>query len=71
METRYLEKEKHCAIMAAREAGAIIRAVYNTNYTIDYKDTHNSPVTIADRDANQKIHKILQFLIMVGFPKRR
>ena len=61
METGYLEKEKHCAIMAAREAGAIIRAVYNTNYTIDYKDKHrNSPVTIADRDANQKIHEILR-----------
>jgi len=57
----YWEKEKQCAIMAAREAGAIIRAVYNTNYSIDYKDQRrDSPVTIADRDANQKIHEILQ-----------
>lgn len=61
METGYLEKEKKCAITAAREAGAIIRAIYNTNYTIDYKDKRqNSPVTIADRDANQKIHELLQ-----------
>lgn len=65
MELGYLEKEKQCAIVAAREAGAIIRAIYDTNYTVDYKDKHqNSPVTIADRDANHKIHGILQS----GFP---
>jgi len=52
-------------LTAAREAGAIIRAVYDTNYTVDYKDARrDSPVTIADRDANQKIHEILQG----GFP---
>jgi len=61
MEAKDWEKEKQCAILAAREAGAIIRAVYNTNYKIDYKDArNNSPVTAADRDANQKIHEILQ-----------
>jgi myo-inositol-1(or 4)-monophosphatase len=61
MKTEYLEKEKRCAITAAREAGAIIRAIYNTNYTVDYKDKRqDSPVTIADRDADQKIHEILQ-----------
>ncbi|MGE0681432.1 MAG: inositol monophosphatase family protein, partial [Candidatus Binatia bacterium] len=65
METGYLEKEKRCAIAAAREAGAIILTIYNTNYTVDYKDKHqNSPVTIADRDANHRIHEILQG----GFP---
>ena len=64
-ETGYLEKEKQHALTAAREAGAIIRAVYSTNYTVDYKDSRgNSPVTIADRDANHKIHEILQG----GFP---
>lgn len=65
MELGYLEKEKQCAIVAAREAGAIIRAIYDTNYTVDYKDKRqDSPVTMADRDANHKIHDILQS----GFP---
>jgi myo-inositol-1(or 4)-monophosphatase len=53
------EKEKHFAIIAAREAGAIIRSIYKTNYTVDYKGK-DSPVTKADREANQKIHEILQ-----------
>ena len=54
-------QEKDCAIDAARAAGAIIRSFYSTPYTVDYKDrSKDSPVTIADRDANQKIHEILQ-----------
>jgi myo-inositol-1(or 4)-monophosphatase len=54
-----MEKEKTCAIAAAQAAGAIIRAIYTTDYTVAYKGT-DSPVTVADRDANQKIHEILQ-----------
>src|SRR5262249_9974074 len=47
------------AIAAALEAGAIIRSIYNTDYTVDYKGA-DSPVTRADREANHKIHEILQ-----------
>src|SRR5215470_3576710 len=54
-----LEKEKECAIAAALEAGAIIRAIYNTTYAVDYKGKDN-PVTRADREADLKIHEILQ-----------
>lgn len=54
-----METQKTCAIAAARAAGEIIRAIYNTNYTVDYKGT-GSPVTVADRNANQKIHELLQ-----------
>jgi myo-inositol-1(or 4)-monophosphatase len=54
-----MEKEKNCAITAARAAGAIIRAHYMTEYAVDYKG-NDSPVTIADREANHKIHEILQ-----------
>jgi myo-inositol-1(or 4)-monophosphatase len=54
-----LEKEYTCAIKAARAAGDIIRSHYNTRYDVDYKGK-DSPVTIADRDANRKIHEIIQ-----------
>ena len=54
-----MEKEKTCAIVAARAAGALIRAIYATDYTVDYK-SQDSPVTVADQDANRKIHEILQ-----------
>ncbi|MEW6298151.1 MAG: 3'(2'),5'-bisphosphate nucleotidase CysQ [Thermodesulfobacteriota bacterium] len=54
-----MEKEKECAVAAARAAGAIIRSLYHTEYRVDYKGK-DSPVTIADREANQKIHEILQ-----------
>ena len=59
MPTGHLAKEKDCALAAALEAGAIIRSIYNTNYTVDYKG-NDSPVTRADREANQKIQEILQ-----------
>ncbi len=54
----FMEKEKARAFAAAQAAGAIIRAIYQTDYTVDYKGK-DSPVTIADRDANQRIHEIL------------
>jgi myo-inositol-1(or 4)-monophosphatase len=54
-----LEKEHTCAIKAARAAGDIIRSHYHTRYDVDYKGK-DSPVTIADRDANHKIHEIIQ-----------
>lgn len=61
MTTPTLTREKDCAVTAALEAGAIIRAFYSIPYTVDYKDrSKDNPVTIADRDANQKIHEILQ-----------
>lgn len=54
-----LDKEKTTAIAAAYAAGTIIRDIYETKYTVSYKQ-NDSPVTIADRDANQKIHTIIQ-----------
>lgn len=61
MTTPIFTQEKDRAIEAAHAAGAIIRSFYSTSYTVDYKDQRkDSPVTIADRDANQKIHDILQ-----------
>src|SRR6266498_622202 len=54
-----MEKEKTCAIAAARAAGDIIRALYATDSTVAYKGKDN-PVTVADREANHKIHAILQ-----------
>jgi myo-inositol-1(or 4)-monophosphatase len=59
MTTGHLAKEKDCALAAALAAGTIIRSIYNTNYTVDYKG-NNSPVTRADREANRKIQEILQ-----------
>ena len=56
--TDRLDREKTTAISAAQAAGAVIRAVYETNYRVDYK--HNdSPVTVADHEANHKIHQII------------
>ena len=55
-----MEKEKALALAAARAAGDIIRAIYETNYTVEYKKGDNSPVTLADREANRKIHTMLQ-----------
>jgi myo-inositol-1(or 4)-monophosphatase len=57
--TETMQKEKECAVAAAHAAGAIIRSFYHTDYKVDYKGT-GSPVTIADRRANQKIQEILQ-----------
>ncbi len=54
-----MEKEKSLAIAAARAAGDIIRTIYETNYTVEYKSGDNSPVTRADREANRKIHTML------------
>ncbi len=54
-----MEKEKDIAIAAARAAGDIIRQIYATDYSVDYKSHDNSPVTIADREANQKIQEML------------
>ena len=55
-----MEKEKDVAIAAARAAGDIIRQIYATDYSVDYKSNDNSPVTVADREANQKIQEMLQ-----------
>ena len=54
-----MEKEKDIAIAAARAAGDIIRQIYATDYAVDYKIKDNSPVTVADREANQKIQEML------------
>ena len=55
-----MEREKALAIAAARAAGDIIRTIYETDYTIEYKRDDNSPVTLADQEANRKIHAMLQ-----------
>ncbi len=56
--TDRLEHEKTTAMSAARAAGALIRALYETNYRVEYK--HNdSPVTVADREANYEIHRMI------------
>ena len=55
-----MEKEKDLAIVAARAAGDIIRTIYETNFTVEYKRGDNSPVTLADREANRKIYAMLQ-----------
>lgn len=54
-----MEREKECAVQAARAAGEIIRSFYEQTYTIAEKG-HDSPVTPADLQANRKIHEILQ-----------
>jgi myo-inositol-1(or 4)-monophosphatase len=59
MRTEYFTMEKDCAIAAALAAGAIIRSIYDTDYAVDYKGK-DSPVTRADREANQKIHELIQ-----------
>ena len=53
------EKEYTCALKAARAAGDIVRSHYHTRYDVDYKGK-DSPVTVADREANHKIHAIIQ-----------
>ncbi len=56
--TDRLAREKTTAVAAAQAAGTVIRAVYETKYRVDYK--HNdSPVTVADRQANHRIHQIV------------
>lgn len=54
-----MEREKACAVRAARAAGEIIRSFYEQTYTVAEKG-HDSPVTSADLQANHKIHEILQ-----------
>jgi myo-inositol-1(or 4)-monophosphatase len=53
------ENEHLRALTAARAAGEVIRSHYNTRYAVDYKGK-DSPVTIADREANHTIHEIIQ-----------
>ncbi len=55
-----MEREKALAIAAARAAGDIIRTIYETDYTVEYKRGDNSPVTLADQEANRKIQAMLQ-----------
>ena len=57
--THQLEREKTTAVAAAQAAGTVIRAVYETKYRVDYK-RNDSPVTVADRQANHRIHQIIQ-----------
>ena len=57
--TDRLAREKITAVAAAQAAGTVIRAVYETKYRVDYKH-NNSPVTLADHQANHRIHQIIQ-----------
>ncbi len=54
-----LERELETAMHAAREAGAVIRSVYGSTYTVRYKP-NDSPVTTADQGANRRIQAICQ-----------
>lgn len=52
------EKELQIALQAAKAAAEIIQKYYNTNYEVHHKSAEQ-PVTVADREANDAIQKIL------------
>ena len=54
-----LAREKPPRWPPPRRPGRWIRAVYETKYRVDYKH-NNSPVTLADHQANHRIHQIIQ-----------
>ena len=48
------------AILAAREAGKIIRKIFEGEFAVDYKDAEaDDPVTLADRESDSKIKETL------------
>jgi len=48
------------ALSAARQAGTIIRRIYEGDFTVAYKDKEaDDPVTLADRESDRKIKDIL------------
>lgn len=58
-------RELEIAVAAAREAGAVVRALYGTALTVTQKgDRESSPLTEADTRANE----ILQLRIAAAFP---
>lgn len=55
-----LNNRLETAVLAAREAGKIIRKIYEGDFTVDYKDKEaDDPITLADRQSDQKIKEIL------------
>ncbi len=52
------DRELAAAQQAARAAGEIVRRWYDGAYTVSQKG-HDSPVTEADLEANQAIHKVI------------
>lgn len=54
-----LSRERTVAIEAVHAAGAVVRGWYEGTYTVREK-AHNSPVTEADLEANQRIHAIIR-----------
>ena len=56
----HLQERLDAAILAAKEAGKIIRKVYDGEFTVDFKDAAgDDPVTIADKNSDHKIQRIL------------
>ncbi len=55
-----LSNRLETAVLAAKEAGKIIRRVYEGDFAVDYKDKEaDDPVTLADRESDKKIKQIL------------
>lgn len=53
-----LDKLLHKAIVAAVEAGKEILSVYDTNFSVEYKEDH-TPLTLADQMASNRIIELL------------
>jgi len=55
-----LDKRLETALFAARQAGTIIRKIYDGKFTVNYKDKEaDDPVTLADRESDKRIKEIL------------
>ncbi len=55
-----LQNRLETAVLAAREAGRIIRKIYEGEFEVSYKDKEaDDPVTLADRESDRKIKEIL------------
>ncbi|MEK7378295.1 MAG: inositol monophosphatase family protein, partial [Candidatus Binatota bacterium] len=55
----HFSEELETAVQAAKEAGAIIMALFGKDYRIEEKSKGN-PVTTADLEANRKIREIIR-----------
>jgi len=64
MELADLKKYLLISIIAAKNAGAEIVKIYNSDFDVELKDD-KSPLTLADKQANKKIE---EFLFKTGIP---
>ena len=54
------EARLEAAVLAAKEAGKIIREIYDGEFSVKYKDAEkDDPVTLADQNSDRKIKEIL------------